>query len=247
MNLTVQILCNYLEDFLKGSQFQDYCPNGLQVEGTRTISKIGVAVSASLATIQEAVKLDVDALIVHHGIFWNGDSFVISGSKQKKLKILLENNIALLAYHLPLDAHPVVGNNWKAAIDLGMSDLSSFNIIGVQGKFANIAVDGFVATLESYYDHLAIVALAGKKDVSSAAIISGGAYKDVLLAARAGVDCFITGSFDEPAWNIAQEERINFIALGHTATEKVGPKALGDHLLKAFNVQVFFIDTPNPF
>lgn len=247
MSLTLQTLANYLKDFLKEPFVNDYCPNGLQIEGKEKIIKIGVAVSASLATIKEAIALNVDLLLVHHGLFWNKESFVISGPKREKIKLLLEHEISLIAYHLPLDLHEEVGNNWCAARDLGWRNLSTFNGIGVKGTFPEISIEEFIKKLETYYVHPATLALGGKKRVQSAALISGGAYKEIPYAKREGVDCYITGSFDEPAWSLAYEENINFLALGHTATERVGPRALGEHLTKKFGVQTHFIDTPNPF
>lgn len=250
--ISLQALCNYLDDFLQNSNFIDYCPNGLQIEGKPQIKKIATAVSANLQTIETAINNNADALIVHHGIFWNKDSYCITGIKRKKLDFILKNNISLLAYHLPLDAHQTIGNNWKAAMDLDWENLFPFGIfngssIGVKGSFNEISIDQFIKKVEAYYKHSANVALGGKKNVTSAAIISGGAHTSLTEAAKADVDCFITGNFDEPAWNIAYEESINFLALGHHATERIGPWTLGLHLAKEFHLKHEFIDSPNPF
>lgn len=230
----------------------DYCPNGLQVEGKSKISSIGTAVSASLQTIEEAVDRGVDALIVHHGLFWQKDSYVIEGSKQKKLKLLLENEISLFGFHLPLDLHQELGNNWKAALDMGWTHLKPFGVyngfaIGVQGRVKKASQKEFQRKLESYYEHDAVCATGGPKNIVSAALVSGGAYKMIPEAAQAGVDAFITGNFDEPAWHQAFEEKINFFALGHSATERIGPKALATHLKKHVLSNTVFIDVPNPF
>jgi putative NIF3 family GTP cyclohydrolase 1 type 2 len=160
--------------------------------------------------------------------------------------------MSLLAYHLPLDAHPVVGNNWKAARDLGLGDLEPFSPIGktslgVKGKLAQMSVDAFQKKLEAYYGHQAHSALGGKKEVRCAAIISGGAHRYLEQAADAGLDCFITGSFDEPVWDIAHERKINFFALGHYSTERVGVLALMDEVQKQFKISCEFIDLFNPF
>ncbi len=245
--ITLQDLFLYLQNLLSAADFADYCPNGLQVEGKRQVRKICFAVSASLATIDEAVKKGADVLIVHHGIFWNKDSYPVVGIKRDKLKLLLENQISLLAYHLPLDAHPSVGNNWKAASDLGFTDLEAFSSYGVKAKMKPTDVGVLQKKLEAYYGHPAHVALGGKKKVNSVAIISGGAHRSIDQAADEGVDCFITGSFDEPIWDIAHERKINFFALGHYATERIGILALMANLQKHFQIPCEFIDLFNPF
>lgn len=250
--ITLKELSAYLDDYLHCRLFVDYCKNGVQVEGSKSVSRIATAVSASLQTIEAAQKLAVDALIVHHGMFWKNDSHVISGARKEKLKILLADDISLLAYHLPLDAHLAVGNNWKAAKDMGWSDLQPFGMfdgqpIGVKGRLNKMSRDQFRRQLEQFYGHSAHTALGGKEEVETAALISGGAYKSMLEASAQGIDCFVTGNFDEPAWNHAFEERINFFALGHSATERIGVKALGEHLAEKFGLNNHFIDTENPF
>lgn len=245
-------LTTYISELLQPNLFQDFGPNGLQVEGAEEIKHIAVAVSASLETIKAAAKLNVQALLVHHGIFWNKDAYPITGTKKSKLKLLLDHEINLLAYHLPLDAHTTYGNNWKAAKDLGWENLAPFYpmgpvALGVKGTFPATSISQFVKKLEKYYGHQAHTALSGKKTITSAALISGGAHRQISEAAHAGVDAFITGSFDEPVWHIANEEQINFLALGHAATEKIGPYALGDHLEKHFKLKVTRIEDENPF
>jgi dinuclear metal center YbgI/SA1388 family protein len=245
-------LSNQLNEFLQISLFSDVCPNGIQVEGNEKINQAATAVSCSLNVIKEAAARNADLLIVHHGIFWNRDSPVISGVKKEKLKILLSSGISLVAYHLPLDAHREVGNNWKAALDLGWSALEPFfaingQFIGVKGRFKPLLVADFQSSLAVYYGQKAVVALGGKKTVQSAALISGGAYKQIADAAKCGVDCFVTGNFDEPAWHDAHEYGINFFSLGHASTEKVGPRALADYLTSVHCLKTSFIDEFNPF
>jgi dinuclear metal center YbgI/SA1388 family protein len=252
MMITLQDLFLYLQQLLSPADFSDYCPNGIQVEGKQEIRKLCFAVSSSLATIEEAIKRGADALIVHHGIFWNKEPYIILGTKKDKLALLLKNDVSLLAYHLPLDAHLSIGNNWKAALDLGMKDLQPFCFtgkvaIGVKGTIATTSVESFTRQLEAYYGHPAHVALGGKKQVQTAAIISGGAHRYLEQAADENIDCFITGSFDEPIWNIAHERKINFFALGHYSTERVGVLALMAKLQKELHLSCEFIDLFNPF
>jgi len=245
--ITLPDLSQYLQNLLSPADFTDYCPNGLQVEGKQQIKKLCFAVSASLAAIKETSKRRGDALIVHHGIFWQKDSPVICNTKREKLRLLLSHDISLFAYHLPLDAHTQVGNNWRAARDLGLKKLEPFQGIGVQGKVPSVSTTAFQKKLEIYYGHPAHVALGGKKEITSVAIISGGAHRSIEAAADAGVDCFITGSFDEPVWDIAHERKINFFALGHYATEKVGILALKEEMKKQWNLPCEFLDLFNPF
>lgn len=245
-------LCDYLNTFLEVDRFKDFCPNGLQVEGKQDIQRIGTAVSASLETIEAAIESGVDALIVHHGMFWNKDSYRIIGAKRRKLLNLLQEEISLLAYHLPLDAHQTLGNNWKAAKDLSWKNLQPFGDyngtpIGVRGEVPDMPLDIFAKSLQDYYQHPVGAAIGGKQTIRSVGLISGSAHNDISQAVDLGLDCFITGTSDEPIWHIAQEESINFFALGHSATETVGPKALGAHLVKKFGIQETFIDVPNPF
>ena len=250
--ITLQELCQYTDDLLDVANINDYCKNGLQVEGKKEVKSLATAVSGSLEAIEQAAEAGVDALIVHHGMFWEGDEHAVTGVKKRKLKTLIENDISLLGYHLPLDGHPEYGNNWKAAKDWGWTELEPFAehkgyAFGVKGKFEEVDIKEFVAKLEKYYQSIAQVALGGPQKVSSAGMVSGGGYKAINDAAKEGLDCLITGSHEEFVWHIAHEEGINFIALGHTATEKLGIKTLGEHLAQKFGVEHRFLDNSNPF
>jgi dinuclear metal center YbgI/SA1388 family protein len=245
--ITIQDLFLFCQNLLSPEEFSDYCPNGIQVEGKPQVKRICFAVSASLAVIDEALKRGADVLIVHHGIFWNKDPYPIVGTKREKLERLLKSGMTLLAYHLPLDAHPHVGNNWKAAQDLGLTDCKPFCDVGVQGRMPPISTEAFGSKLQAYYGHTAHVALGGKQEVSTVAIISGGAHRNIEQAASAGIDCYVTGSFDEPIWDIAHERKINFFALGHYSTERVGILALMGEIKNQFKIPCEFIDLFNPF
>lgn len=252
MMITLQQLSDDLNQLLQPELFSDYCINGIQVEGSGSITSIATAVSASLDTIDAAVKLGAQALIVHHGLFWNRDSHAIVGSKKDKILKLLQGNISLLAYHLPLDAHLSLGNNWKAASEMGWKNLQPFYYInrqpiGVRGDLPVSSRADFQKLLETYYKHAAHTAFGGKESVKTAALISGGAHKQLMDAAALGIDCFVTGSFDEPVWPQAFEEKINFFALGHAATERIGPYAIGQYLSEKYQIDYHFITDQNPF
>lgn len=245
-------LNSYLNQLLSGNGATDYCPNGLQIEGKALINRLATAVSANLATIEKTIERQMDVLIVHHGLFWQRDSYAIQGTKRKKIALLLEHGISLFAYHLPLDMHPQLGNNWKAAKDLGWFDLQPFAYlngvpIGVKGRISPIPRKEFKEQLESYYQHAAVCAWGGDDLIRTVALVSGGAHKTILEAAEEGIDAFITGSFDEPTWSQAKEERINFFALGHSATERVGPLALASHVQEDLKLHCEFLDIDNPF
>lgn len=249
--ITLQELIAYLAKLYESPVTGDYCENGLQFEGKGEIKKVATAVTASLAAIEAAVDAKVDALITHHGLFWKGDSCKIIGMKKGRLELLFSSNISLFGYHLPMDAQQEIGNNWLAAKELGWQNLEPFGWmngapIGVKGTFAPKSRETFKHELENYYNHPAAYAFGGPEKVKSAALISGGAYRSLSDAAKEKVDCFVTGNFDEPAWHHAHEEGINFYAMGHSATEIVGPKALAKKL-SAELIPTVFLDIPNPF
>lgn len=243
---------SYLDKLLQPGLFTDYCTNGLQVEGKREVKRICTAVSASRKAIQKSIEHDADLLLVHHGIFWNRDSYDIKGVTRDKLKSLLCNDISLIAYHLPLDAHRTLGNNWKAATDLGWTNLEPFPAkdktpIGVKGLFPKRSFAQLCKELSAYYRMDVEAVSGGPEEVASAALISGGAHKYIIDAAMEKVDCFITGSRDEPTWHQSYENNINFAAAGHYSSEVVGIKALGDDLAGQFDVECTFIHEDNPF
>lgn len=244
--ITLQEFCKNLGEKLDVSDFEDYCPNGLQVEGKTIIKKGAFAVSATLETIESAVDWGADILVVHHGLFWQNDSYVVQGPKKEKLAYLLSNSLSLAAYHLPLDAHRSIGNNWKAAEEMKWKKLRPFSI-GVQGEIDEISPQAFAGQLEHYYSHEAMYAPGKSKTIKRVALVSGGAYKLLPEAKKAGVDAFVTGNFDEPAWYLAKEHGVHFYSLGHSATERVGPRALAEWVRDSIGIQTTFLDIENPF
>lgn len=254
MGCNLKNFSSYLNELLQIDKFEDVAVNGLQVQGKAKIRRMAVAVSASLNVIEVACNKKVDVLVVHHGLFFkqNSKEMSICGTLREKLKLLLMHNISLVAYHLPLDAHVKFGNNWGAARALGFKKLAPFGIyqgkaLGVKAVFKACSRVEFQKKLEKFYGQKAHIALGGKEMVSSCAIVSGGAHKLIYEASQAGVDAYVTGSFDEPIWHAAFEEKVNFFALGHSATEKIGVKLLKVDLEERFDLKTIFIDEQNPF
>ena len=254
MGCSIKEISDYLQkEFQLDLFLHDVFPPGIQVEGRNEVRKIGVAVSSSLTAISKAEREGVDFFLVHHGMVFKNRHQAIKGIFKKKVELLFEGGITLYALHLPLDGDVKWGNNFAATRDLQWESLEPFYVdpkqppIGVKGSFDPIDVEVLQKKLESYYDHKAVVALKGKKEVSSAVLLSGGGHKFIEQAAAVGVDLFITGSFDEPTWHSAEELGINFMAFGHAATEKVGVQKLGMHLSQKFDLDYIFIDEKNPF
>lgn len=250
--ISLQEIGAYLDGYLMCASFQDACHNGIQVEGKAEVRRLATAVSCSLATVEAAIEWGADALIVHHGIFWKGRESMLVGPLRKKISLLLEHNISLMAYHLPLDAHQQVGNNWVAARSLGLVDLVPFGeyqgkMIGVMGSTNRFSIDEWVSQVENYYGQPARAALGGPVKLTRVAIISGAADKKLQEAADAGAHCFISGTGDEPNWHTAFESGIHFLAMGHSATERVGPQALAEHLHRHYSIETRFLDLRNPF
>ena len=247
-----KVFCEYIAALLEVGAFEDSCLNGLQVQGNDEIKKIATAVSPTLHVIRQAKEYKADALITHHGLFLKGETVPITGTLREKLHLLLASGISLLAYHLPLDAHRTLGNNWAVARSLGWQDLQPFGAykgvyFGVRGTMPPCTIAELAGTLERFYGQPPRVALGGPKSVTTCAILSGGAHKWIDEAADVPVDCFVTGTADEPTWPIAFERGIHLLAYGHAATEKIGVKLLGEQLATHFHLEQHFIDEPNPF
>ena len=245
----LSVYCNAL---LNTEHFQDYCPNGLQLEGRPEVSTIVSGVTASQALIEAAIQANADLLLVHHGYFWKGENPTLTGIKRRRIKSLLDHDISLLAYHLPLDAHRDYGNNAALARVLG------FQTDGVvdQGPGADILYFGRLAQSlslqvlsEHIFERLArepTVISAGDFRIRTIAWCTGAAQRLIEHAADLGVDAYLSGEISEQTMHIARESQLHYIAAGHHATERYGPQALGDHLAQRFNLQHQFIDMPNP-
>lgn len=245
-------LISFLNAELQSDKIRDYCPNGLQVEGNNTVSKIVTGVTASQALLDAAVAAGADTVLVHHGYFWKNESPQITGIKKARLQTLLRNDINLLAYHLPLDVHPRFGNNARLGALLGADNISavtSAEPLGVlmQGQLAqSVALADIAARLKQALGRDLLVYDAGIGNVNGLAWCTGGGQGYIEQAAEAGAQLFISGEVSEQTIHLSRELGIHFIAAGHHATERYGVKALGEYIASQFDVDVQFIDIDNP-
>ncbi len=245
-------LLKWLEQTLQSEQFQDYCPNGLQIEGREQIKTIVTGVTACQALIDNAIELNADAILVHHGFFWKSESPVIRGMKRKRIKQLIENDINLLAYHLPLDTHPTLGNNAQLANRLGLVNVTAMdgqkpNGIVMCGRFVQaIGLDELGKQLNAQLSRMPTLVSGGNHKIETVAWCTGGGQGYIDAAAAQGVDAFISGEISEQTVHSAREQGIHYISAGHHATERYGVKALGEKLHEVFGLNVQFIDIDNP-
>jgi dinuclear metal center YbgI/SA1388 family protein len=242
-----------LDELLEIEGTADYCPNGLQVEGRETVERIITGVSASRELFRIAAELHADAVIVHHGILWNsGEAAPIVGSLRERLRILIENRMSLIAYHLPLDRHLELGNAAQLARRLGLSEIEPFGDhagkpTGVCGVFpAPVDAEEFFAAVAEACRRQPQVFPGGRGPVSSLAIVTGGAEREFHRAVADGLDAFITGEATEWVLHQAAEDGVHFVAAGHYATETFGVRALGQWLADTYDLDVEFVDLPNP-
>lgn len=245
-------LLGALDALLQPDQFRDYGPNGMQVEGSAQVRRIVSGVTASRALIEAAIEAGADTLLVHHGLFWRGQTGCVTGWMKQRLALLLAHDINLLAYHLPLDAHPEFGNNAQLARQLGLVGQASFGEqnLGWLGERAN--GQGFDSA-QALADHVFYilnrpVALINKeqKAIKKVAWCSGGAQSYFEAAIAAGADAFITGELSEPQTHLARECGVAYLACGHHATERYGAPAVAAHVANQFGLEHEFIDIDNP-
>lgn len=251
MAVSLQELVNYTNTLLDIEAFSDYCPNGLQVQGSAAVSKIITGVTASEALIDKAIALNADAIIVHHGYFWKGEEPAITGMKAKRIRKLMGNNISLLAYHLPLDAHCELGNNVQLAKVLDFEILQGLDDtakpMGLVGELKQtMTAAQLVNDIGVRLGKSGLLIGSGDKTIRSVAWCTGAAQSYIEKAIAKGVDCFITGEISEQTVHIAREMNICFISAGHHATERYGVKALGEHLSVKLGMGCEFVDIDNP-
>ena len=237
---------------LQPEGFKDYGPNGLQVEGKAEVRKIVSGVTASLALIEAAVAAKADAIFVHHGLFWRGQSGTVTGWMKQRLALLLKHDINLYAYHLPLDAHPELGNNAQLGLKLGLTATSRFGDQNLGFLGAKTDGSSFNGALE-LSEHVKNVIsrpvahiLRGQAAIKKIAWCTGGAQGYFEDAIAAGADAFITGEISEPQAHYAREMNVTFIACGHHASERYGAQALAAHVAAQHGLAHEFIDINNP-
>ena len=243
-------LCQYLDGLLEAARWRDYCPNGLQVEGRAEVRRVLCGVTASQALIDAAVSGGYDALLVHHGYFWRGEDGRITGIRRRRLGALLGHDISLFAYHLPLDGHPVLGNNvqlaqnmaWKGEGRFGDQDIGW---IGAPQKGGLKARD-IAASLAVKLEHAPLLVGDGERVVSRIAWCSGGAQDLFEQAIAAGADLYVSGEISEQTTHLARESGVPYIAAGHHATERYGVQALARYLNDELGLAADFLDLPNP-
>ena len=243
----------WLEELLEPQAFADYCPNGLQVPGPDEVGQVVTGVSAGMEIFEQAAGSGADLVLVHHGLFWGTGPEALDPVTFRRLALLIENRMALAAYHLPLDAHPEVGNNALLAEALGATSTAPFALhegrsIGTVARFAEpIGRDELVErTTAAVGGREPLVFADGPEAVEQVGIVTGAGASYLPDAIAAGLDAFITGEPAERVMNEARESGITFVAAGHYATETFGVRRLGELLAERFGVGHRFIDVPNP-
>lgn len=242
-------LVNYLDRLLEPTKFRDYCPNGLQVEGRGEVQRIVAGVTASQALLDAAVARDADAILVHHGYFWKGDDGRVTGIRRQRLGTLISHDVNLIAYHLPLDAHPEFGNNAQLARLFGWVPEGRFGEqdiawLGRLAEPADLAV--LTSNVARALGRVPLVIGDASRPIRRIAWCSGGAQGYFEQAIALGVDAYVSGEISEQTVHLARESGVAYLAAGHHATERGGVQALAAHLAEKFNLNCEFVDVDNP-
>lgn len=249
---TQQQLLSAFDNLLQPERFKDFGPNGLQVEGKQEVARIVSGVTASRALIEAAVAARADAILVHHGLFWRGHDGCVTGWMKQRLALLLAHDISLFAYHLPLDAHPELGNNAQLGLKLGLSATARFGEqeLGFLGRRSDGAAFADGKALASHLQRVLdrpVVQVGGEAGaITNIAWCTGGAQSYFEDAIAAGADAFITGEISEPQAHYARECGVAYFACGHHATERYGAPAVASHVAAACGIEHQFIDIDNP-
>lgn len=242
-------LTGYLNQLLEPARFKDYCPNGLQVEGSASVRRIVTGVSASLALINAAIAKGADTIMVHHGYFWRGEEPTIVGIRAKRIALLLRHDLNLYGFHLPLDVHPVIGNNAQLAQQLG------WRVEGVAGDYGLIAWHDLANAISATQLSRLLQRRLGQKPllvgdltrpIRRVSWCTGAAQDSLQQAIELGADAFVSGEISERTTHLAREAQVIYAAAGHHATERFGVAALGRQTQHDLGVSVEFVDDPNP-
>ena len=241
-----------LNEWLEPDRFKDYCPNGLQVEGRSDVRRVVSGVTACQAFLDQAVAAGADMLLVHHGYFWRGEDLRIRGMRRQRLATLFAHDLSLVAYHLPLDAHPVMGNNAQLAKVLDFEEVAPAGEAGESGLLWTgtlaepMAPEQFSAYLGERLHRAPLHVGTGSSEIRSLAWCTGAAQGFIDQAIALGVDAYISGEISEPTVHSARENAIHYFAAGHHATERYGVQAVGEKLQEEMGIEHLFIDVPNP-
>lgn len=248
--ITPYALCSFLDAYLDAKAFKDYAPNGLQVDACAPIRHLVTGVTACQALIEAAILANADAILVHHGYFWKGEEAPLTGIKGKRIRTLLQHNISLIAYHLPLDAHPKIGNNALLADALGIQITGGLDEgvhpIGNIGKINDITPDAFAKRIGCALNRAPLHIPSGKTHLRNIGLCTGAAQDMINKAHALGCDAFISGEASERTTHLARELGIDYFGAGHHATETFGVKALGDIIAQEFGIKTTFVDIHNP-
>ncbi len=245
-------LAVYLDGMLEAARFRDYCPNGLQVEGRAEVRRIVCGVTASRALIEAAIARNADAILVHHGWFWKGEDGRVTGFRKQRMQALLAHDINLFAYHLPLDAHAVLGNNAQLARKLGWTVTGRFaeqeiGFLGIPAApSAPSFAGGIAARVEAVLGRPSLLVGDPDRRVAKLAWCSGGAQGYFEQAILAGADMYVSGEISEQTVHLARESGVPYLAAGHHATERYGVMALGAHLAASCGLDCEFVEIDNP-
>jgi dinuclear metal center YbgI/SA1388 family protein len=240
----------WLDEFLSVRTIQDYLPNGLQIEGAEDIHKVVTAVSFNLEVVEAAVREKAQALLVHHGLFWKNEDPVIRRYRRKRIGSVLENNVNLFAYHLPLDMHPEISHNRLILEGLGASriepaeEASKYGLLGLFDP--PVARGELQSRVESSLNTQCGIFPDGPDQIRRVFVVSGGGKNELDDALSLGIDTFLTGDAKEATPYAARESGINYLYAGHYATERPGVIALGERIAQAFDVEIQFVDVDNP-
>ena len=250
--VTLKELVDYTNTLLSVDRFNDYCPNGLQVEGKPEVRRIVSGVTASMELVDAAIAAGADALLVHHGYFWKGEDVCITGMKRNRLQKLLGTDTSLLGYHLPLDAHPELGNNAQLAKALGFESVGTFGDddgmqLACYGTPSQaLGGQALAGHLQITLDRAPLHIPGPQELIRTVGWCTGAAQSYIDAAVAQGLDAFISGEISEQTVHVVRECGIHYFAAGHHATERFGVRALGAHLAGQFDIEHQFIDIDNP-
>lgn len=245
-------IIQWCDQTLKSPEFKDYAPNGLQIEGKADVQKILCAVTASQTAIDAALEYGADLLLVHHGYFWKGEAYPITGMRGKRIKALIQHDISLVGYHLPLDSHPTLGNNAAIADLLELENLEQLDPterhpIGNIGYLKQaMSSEAFKKYVSERLGFDAIHLPADKTSIYKVGFCTGGAQDYISKAASQDCDAYISGEVSERTFYEAQELNVHYYACGHHATEKYGVQRLAKAISEQFNIEYSYFELNNP-